>query len=293
MTGRVRALVIGDALLDVHALPTRPIVGGADVPAAITLQPGGQGANLAVRLARAGIEVMLLTAVADDPTGILLRARLAAEGIEVDALPTAASGTVVVLRDAAGERTMLSQRPPLATAAADRLPAVRPDGGWVICSGYPLAEPDADLLADALRDTRRLAVAGCALADGEVAAWRRRVAVAAPDVLLLNRREATALDPIPPVDILGVTDAGGATVTVGGRTARATIPPGPTAVDATGAGDAFAAAFVGSLLDDAWPPAAERIRSALELAVASAAAVARVDGAQGRVPGERAATLRS
>lgn len=293
MTGGIEVLVIGDALLDVHAVPSAPIVGGADVPAAIALQPGGQGANLAVRLARAGVGVRLLTAIAEDAPGSLLRERLVAEGIEIEAVPTDTSGTVVVLRDAVGERTMLSQRPSLAAAAGDRVTAVRPDVGWVICSGYALAEPDADPLADALRAVRRLAIAGCALADRDVATWRRRVTDAAPDILFLNRREATALDPIPPVDVLAVTDAGGATATMGGVGLHATVPPGPAAVDATGAGDAFAAAFVGSLLvHDAWPPSADDLRSALDVAVATAAAAARVDGAQGLLPGERAATLR-
>ena len=293
VTAGAHVLVIGDALLDVHAVPREPIVGGADVPAAIALQPGGQGANLAVRLARAGVAVRLLTAIADDPAGILLRERLATEGIELDAVPTVASGTVVVLRDATGERTMLSQRPPLAAAAADRLRSAPPDGGWVICSGYALAEPDADALPGVLRGSARLAIAGCALADADVAAWRQRVTDAAPDLLLLNHGEATALDPIPPVILLAVTDAGGATLTLGGEDLRAAVPPGPPAVDATGAGDAFAAALVGSLLaDETWPPAADRLRSALAAAVGTAAAVARVEGAQGRVPGEPAATLR-
>jgi sugar/nucleoside kinase (ribokinase family) len=293
VTASHQVLVIGDALLDVHALPSEPIVGGADVPAAISLQPGGQGANIAVRLARAGIAVRLLTAIAGDPAGTLLRERLDGEGVLVEILPAAASGTVVVLRDAAGERTMLSQRPPLATGAADNLAAVRHDAGWVICSGYALAEPDGDVLADALPGPGRLAIAGCALADRDVAAWRRRVTDAAPNLLFLNGREAVALDPIPPVDILAVTEAGGATVTAGSDELRATVPPGPPAVDATGAGDAFAAAFLGSILaDDAWPPPPRLLRSAVETAVATAAAVARVDGAQGRVPGEPAATLR-
>jgi ribokinase len=289
----VRVLVIGDALLDVHALPSVPIVSGADVPAAIGLQPGGQGANLAVRLARMGIGVRLLTAVADDRAGTLLREALAAEGIDLEAVPTAASGTVVVLRDAAGERTMLSHRPPLAAAAAERLAAVRRDAGWVVCSGYALAEPGADVLADALRPFGRLAVAGCALADRDVAAWRRRVTDAGPNVLFLNRHEAIALDPIPVVDVVAVTDPDGASVTVRGVELRVTVPPGPPAVDATGAGDAFAAAFVGSVLaDDGWPPSADRLRSALEVAVARATAVARVDGAQGRIAAEAAGTLR-
>ena len=133
-------VVIGDALLDVLAVPSEPMRRGADVPAAVHAAPGGQGANLAVRLARRGIAVELLCALADDAAGRLLLATLAADGVRVQPLPAEATGAVVALVDSAGERTMLSQRVPSASALA-----VAPPGraDWLVVSGYLLLEPEA------------------------------------------------------------------------------------------------------------------------------------------------------
>ena len=106
--------VIGDALLDVHVVPAEPPRPGGDVPAEIRLEPGGQGANVSVRLARRGLPVRLVCALGPDAAGSLLRERLAADGVEVVDLVASATGAVVVLLDAARERTMFSQRVPLA-----------------------------------------------------------------------------------------------------------------------------------------------------------------------------------
>jgi sugar/nucleoside kinase (ribokinase family) len=71
---------------------------------------------------------------------------------------------------------------------------------------------------------------------------------------------------------------------------RATVATstGPPAIDTTGAGDAFAAAFLAELLD-AWPPDEEALCRALEAGASSGAAATRVAGAQGRIPGEGSA----
>ena len=75
--------VLGDALLDVSLDPVEPMRRGGDVPATVRLAPGGQGANLAVRLARRGVRARLACGLGDDPVGRLLREGLEAEGVEV------------------------------------------------------------------------------------------------------------------------------------------------------------------------------------------------------------------
>ena len=96
-----RVTVIGDALLDVRALPATPLRPGADVPASIDLGPGGQGANVAVRLARRGVPTRLVCRIGPDAAGDLLRRALAADGVEVLDLGAERTGAVVVLVDAA------------------------------------------------------------------------------------------------------------------------------------------------------------------------------------------------
>ena len=281
-------VVVGDALLDVHADPAEPIRAGADVPARIRLEPGGQGANLAVRLARRGVAVQLITALGDDPGGLVLREALAADGVDVQPVAAASTGTVVVLRGPSGERTMLSQRPTYAAAAARALPH---DADWILASGYLLLEPEADAFARAVAASpARRALVGCSVPAGVLERWRRLAVELRPDLMVLNADEAAALGRIADVPALAVTDARGAGLAIGEATYRAEVTPGPPAIDTTGAGDAFTAALLASILGGAgWPP--DRPQDALTAAVDAAAAVARVEGAQGRVDGERDATL--
>lgn len=283
----VSVVVVGDALLDVLAIPSEPILPGADVRAAVSVAPGGQGANLAVRLARRGVAVELACALGEDAAGRLLRETLAVDGIRLRPLVADATGAVIVLVDDDGERTMLSRRVPL----AGQLPAAPSEpADWLVVSGYLLLEADADAAAASLRDwaPRRMLV-GCAVPDASLDAWRRAARALEPDVVVLNREEA---DRTPSLfdDRLVVTEAGSASAAIGAARAAAVTPAGPPAIDTTGAGDAFAAAFLAELLD-AWPPDEDALRRALEAGTASGAAATRVTGAQGRIPGERSAMV--
>lgn len=281
------AIVIGDALLDVHADPAEPIRTGADVPATIALEPGGQGANLAVRLARRGVAVQLITALRNDHAGRMLRERLAGDGVDVRSVADTMTGLVVVLRGPAGERTMLSQRPTYAAAASTDLPL---DAAWVVISGYCLLEPGADGLARAVAASpARRALIGCSVPAPMLNRWRELATSLGPDLLVLNEAEAEAVGPLTGTGAVAVTDAAGARLTIGEATYRAEVAAGPPAIDTTGAGDAFAASFLAAIRRDRWPP--DRPGEALATAVEAAASVARVQGAQARVPGERDGAL--
>jgi len=290
---RHEVLVIGDALLDVSARPIAPVQPGADVPAAIGLAPGGQGANLAVRLARRGARVGLVCALGSGPAASLVRDTLHAEGVELVAVPVAETGTVVIVLDERGERTMLSQRPPFAAAAASVLPS---DAGWIVVSGYLLLEPDGHELARAVAAcSARRVVLGCALPDEAAAfGWITAATAMRPDLLVLNQAEAEAVDGGASITTgIVITSEQGVRATVRDVTAEARTPPGEPAIDTTGAGDAFAAALIASLSRVGWPPTESALEVALRDAITLASAVARTPGAQGRVAGERAATLRA
>ena len=69
-----RFAVVGDALLDVSVRHRAALELGGDVPAEVLIGPGGQGANVAVRLARLGVEVTLVAALGPDRAGEMLRA---------------------------------------------------------------------------------------------------------------------------------------------------------------------------------------------------------------------------
>lgn len=281
--------VIGDSLLDVHVTPSASLEPGSDRPAEVRLEPGGQGANLAVRLARRGVLVRLTCAIADDTAGAMLRATLEADGVEVDARESSTTGVVIVLVDADGERTMFSQRVPL--MALDHEAA---DATWAVISGYLLLEPDALRLPTLVAGSQRRAVAGCAITPAQVEAWSSVLRALAPDLLVLNREEARMLAGAEAAaTVVVVTDPEGATATIGERTIRVEAFAGEPATDTTGAGDAFLAAFLADLLNESWPPLDEALERAMKAANRLASAVARTSGAQGRVLDEPPARLSS
>ncbi len=290
--------VIGDALLDIHVTASSAIRPGADIPARVRLEPGGQGANLAVRLARRGVDVRLTCALGEDTAGTMLRNALAADGVDLRPIPVDATGSVLVLVAVDGERTMLSQRAPL----AQRLDA-NAAGAWLVLSGYLLLEPDASRLADWATPTERRAIVGCAIEQAQAEAWISVCRALRPSLLVLNHDEAStlagkqtdagslagrlarALDAV-----VVVTDSRGGTAAAGDRVMRVDAPEGEPATDTTGAGDAFAGALIAELLEP-WPPAAEPLERAMAAAARLASAVARTPGAQGRVAGEPPARL--
>jgi sugar/nucleoside kinase (ribokinase family) len=301
----MRFAVVGDCTLDIVVVPERRRRHAGDVPARIRLGPGGQAANVAVRLARRGESVRLVAPLADDLAGRLLREGLEREGVSIVPLPSPRSAVVAVLLDAGGERTMLSDRQPLAAAtAAAAVAGVE----WVHCSGYALLDDaTGDSLAAALgaRPTSvRLSVGGGSLPPQRtrVARFRARLRSARPQLCILNRDEAGAMlgrasPPAPEAatrlaslaDVVVVTaGADGSAAMLGGErlTGLPSNVAGPV-LDATGAGDAYAAALIARLASASWPPRPGQLRRAMAAAGLLGARVARVAGAQGRVGGER------
>jgi ribokinase len=289
VTGHV--VVIGDVLLDVRVAPEADAERGRDVPARILFSPGGQGANVAVRLARQGVPVELVAGLAADAAGSLLRASLLAEGVRLRAVDVEASGSVVVLVEPGGERTMLSQRAPFAHLVPPETAETVAAAAWLVVSGYLLHEPASLELVAALGPGHgRRVLLGCAVPDAVLPAWRNASATLRPDLVVLNRNEARRVGSAG-AEGVAVTDAGGATLTIGGVAVSSMTAVGAPARDTTGAGDAFAAILVAGLRGAPWPPPREVMQDAVEAAVALAGRVVRVEGAQARVAGERAATL--
>lgn len=295
-------MVIGDSALDVSVRPSQPMRPAGDVPAAIHLAAGGQGANVAVRLARAGETVTLLTGLADDAAGGLLRAALGTEGVRLVALPVARSTTVVVLLDVSGERSMLSDRATLRVPSADALAGAE----WIHCSGYPLLDDESGDVLGSLLGGRsagvRLSVAGGSVPPDpvRVARLRRRLEAAHPDLLVVSRQEAAsllgtapvaapaaadALLTVAPVVVVTEGAAGSAAATAAGQ--RVHVPAAEAAVvDTTGSGDAYTAALLARLARGPWPPDPATLQEAMTAAGLQGARVAGVLGAQGRVEGE-------
>ena len=273
--------VVGDLMLDVVVIPSRPLERGTDVPGAVALRQGGSAANTARWLARLGARSTLVTAVGRDPVGRALVEAIRADGatvrpIRVAGKPTGRDRRVVVMFG--GERSFVADR-----GAADE---PRPDDlkpGWFAVDLVDL--PAYSLIGSPLGDAGRraielaraagalvsldLASAAPLLAKGRRAA-HRLVDDAAPDLLFSTAGEAEAF--LGGYDFLGLLDsaplavvkrgAGGATVLARGDPAPLRFDvatPAMTATDTTGAGDAFDAGFLVSFLAE---PPATRLRPA-------------------------------
>lgn len=300
--------VIGDSTLDVTVRPAAAPRAGGDVPARISLSPGGQGANVAVRLARTGVEVRLATAIANDAAGRVLAEALEADGVAVVRLAAERSGLVISLLDADGERAMLSDR---VTLDPGGLAAACAGAEWVHCSGYALADDaTGDALAELLGSlpaSTRVSAGGGSLPEDPArsARVRRRLATAGIALLILARDEAAALldRPLPSVaaaaDALAGAFPGLIAVVTGAAAGSAAAGPGfalsvpavdpaTPMLDATGAGDAYVAALIAGLRRADWPPDLATLRAAMENGSRDGGLVSRVLGAQGRTAAEPA-----
>ncbi|WP_199443411.1 carbohydrate kinase family protein [Umezawaea beigongshangensis] len=261
-------MVVGDAGLDVVARHAGPIVHGGDSRAAVTVEPGGAGANTAAWLAACGARPVLVARVGADPAGRQVHAELTAAGVRcafaVD--PELATCCVVVLVDETGQRSMLPDRGANARFSPEDLdPRLLEGAGHLHLSGY--------VLLDATSRPAGLAVLAAARAAGLTTSVDPQSAglihdprafledVRGVDLLLPNSDELVALtgsaEPESARELLDVV--GAVVVTAGERGASWVDAGGVTTVDAepahcvdsTGAGDAFDAGLLAAWLDGA------------------------------------------
>ena len=254
-------VVIGDALLDVVA-DAAALLEGGDVRGSVRVRPGGQGANVAAWAASEGLRVRLHASVGDDAAGRLVRDALEERGVEaaltVD--PSAPTGTLLVLvRE--GERSMVADRGAAARLAPADLPETI-EAAAVLVSGYLLFDPGSEEAGRAALERARaphVAVESSTWPLLEAyGADRFLETTSAATVLLANEREAEVLTGAPGDEAAAKLAAryGIAVVKLGARGAALAsadvVLRSPAkevaAVDPTGAGDAFDAAFLATLV---------------------------------------------
>jgi ribokinase len=215
--------------------------------------PGG-AATVAIGAARLGLTTALAAPLGADAEGDLVRAVLAAEGVRLPPR-TAARTPVTVVLPHAGERAMATFDPDERATRAD-VAGFAPRAVLTSLTRLEAVPEDAMLYVTA-GDAEARALAGGAAALPERAAGAR--------ALLVNAREARLL--------AGVQDVGDAARALAGRVPRVVVTLGADgaltaagdelvevdgvdvgeAVDTTGAGDLFAAAFIWSDLAGASP----------------------------------------
>lgn len=264
----MRILSLGDLLLDM-LVRYDPASGEVDVGAdAVQLYPGGSAANFAVHAARLGAEVRFVSRVGRDMQGEMLVRSLESAGVAasvrvVEAEPT---GRVLVMLDPAGQRRMWSYPGASATISPDDL-----DPAWFKSleafhlTGYSLLREGPR--AAALEGLRLAHENGARLVtldpnpphlieDYGAARFRDLVRALHFDLFLPNLEEGALLSgqvepqaildsllEIAPLVALKLGEGGCIVGSRDGSFQTSTAHVGRV-VDATGAGDAFAAGFV-------------------------------------------------
>ena len=248
-------------------VPEGPLALDDDSPATITIGGGGQAANFCAWGAALGDRVRLVTRVGDDETGRRLVAELESRGVEVRVVwASEPTGAIAVLVGPDGKRTMATQRGASVGLSPDDLhERWFSDARLLHVPAYSLfLEPLASATRAAIRIVRNaggMLAVDLSSATGLRAFGPARMAYVlarmAPEVLFATQAEAETLAvPLESLAQVPVLKLGAAGSQVFGRTIAA---PKVDAVDPTGAGDAFAAAFCSAWLRGATPvEAAER-----------------------------------
>ena len=237
--------VLGDAHLDVIVSLAGPVAPETDTPAATSVGAGGQAANVAAWITALGGRARLIAARAGDPAGRMVADELASRGVDL-AGPVLAgrTGVVVSLSDGGRSRSMLTDR-----GVGPQLRASELQEDWFAgCTrlhlpAYSLLrEPVQGAALAAAQQLPRLSVdlsSTSALRDYGVDRFRGLLARLRPEVVFGTEAEAELVGEVPGSEM--VVKLGARGVSINGVT-HAAMPV--AAVDATGAGDAFAAGYL-------------------------------------------------
>lgn len=270
----MKIVVVGSINLDfVASAAVLPRAGETVTGATLARHPGGKGANQALAAQKLGADVSLIGCVGDDEMSGAAMALLMAHGVELSGVETdiaEPTGVALIAVDQTGENQIVVCAGANHRVTPEQLPS-RIDCPLIVQLELPIATVEAAVG----RATEFVCVNLAPAAPVSDQLLRRA------DLLIVNETEAEFYG-----DLL---HHGGGRVVVtegakgavmyqrGAELARAT-PPRVTAVDATGAGDAFVGAICVALLEGM--PADQ----ALRFACAAGALAATTAGAQPSLP---------
>lgn len=267
-------VVVGSINLDIVASATRLPTPGAKVrDALLTRHPGGGGANQALATRRLGADVALIGRVGRDAEASAALALLRESGVDlsaVAAVPDAATGIALIAVAASGENQIV-----VAPGANLRLVFENPK---IPAVDAFIGEHQApgDAVAQAVKNFEGFTCVALATASEA-----DEVVLRDADLIVVNESEAAWYG-----DSLALRDglvaktfgASGAALYRGSEQLARASSPAVTAVDTTGAGDAFTAALTLALVEG--QPHAE----ALNFACAAGAIATQRSGAQPSLP---------
>ena len=244
---------LGDVLLDVIVALDGPVEEDTDTYGKTRVGTGGQSANVAAWTVALGGAARLVARRASDPVGGLLAHDLGRRGVEVcGPVAEGATGTVVSISAPDGRRSMLTDRGVSLDFEPDAFDAAWLDGcEWLHVSAYSLVASPLRETALLAGQTARASGTGISLDLASTGAFRRdgveQLGEAArallPDVVFANEAEAEEFGECGARTFVLKRGRRGCTIRRDDESRDYDAVPAEL-IDATGAGDAFAAGFL-------------------------------------------------
>jgi ribokinase len=231
-----RLTVVGSINVDLVARAERlPRPGETVTGATFSRIPGGKGANQAVAAARLGAEVELVACVGEDDLAAVALSTLTEAGVRLDRLKhvQTSTGVALIAVDGAGENSIIVAPGANLELGPDDLDIGDTDA--VLCQ--------LEIPLDTVERASQLAPDRFFLNAAPA-----RTPYPAADVTIVNRYEVETLPQRDGVVVTTLGADGAVLYEDGAEVARASAPA-IEAVDGTGAGDAFTACFVVSVLE--------------------------------------------
>lgn len=249
----MKAFVIGNVALDeTVSIAEFPRPGASIFGTPLARDLGGKGANQAIAMARAGVEVILVAAIGRDVRGGEIKQRLAAEPLDarlVEIEDVATDGSIILMVEQ-GENAVITTRDAASALTPDLARAALADAGpgdLLVMQGNLAAETTRAALQYARRIGMHTAFNPSPLQAYFDSLW------SLIDSVFVNQGEAEALGGVEALLARGVQDL---VMTLGDQGAalirqhsRVDVPASPChPVDSTGAGDCFMAMALASAM---------------------------------------------
>lgn len=270
----MRITVVGSINLDlVASAPALPSAGETVTGAALARHPGGKGANQALAAEKLGAEVCLIGRVGDDAMAGEALALLEDFGVDLSGVTTdlaAPTGVALIAVDPSGENQIVVAAGANHMVTPEDLPA-RIEGPLIVQLELPIATVEA-----AVGRATGFVCANLAPAAPVSEAFLRRC-----DLIVVNETEAAFYGELLHHGggrVVITKGADGAALFQRGVEIANAAPPPVTAIDATGAGDAFVGAITVALIEN------QAAETALAFACAAGALAATRAGAQPSLP---------